>query len=156
MSGIHYHREVTPEDEWTIPADREFCGDAVPQGFIDDWIFEQEPRWFPSSESGTAPAIDVGYFFREHSDRWAQETAHLSSPTQMMMNPNYQAIMGMAQQHKDAIVRLMLIDLRDKRRLWFWALNFLTHENPVSHSQAGKLDAMIGAWINWGKEKDII
>jgi hypothetical protein len=91
--------------------------------------------------------------FYEQSEKWARETEHLSSPTQMMMHPSYQAILGMAREDQEKIIHLMLRDLRDNRRLWFWGLSYLTKENPIKPADAGKLDKMIKAWVNWGTER---
>lgn len=91
--------------------------------------------------------------FLEQADKWARETAHLSSPTQKMMHPSYQAILGMASENEEEIIRLMLRDLRDSRRMWFWALSYLTKENPIQQADAGKLDKMIRAWVEWGKRR---
>ena len=91
--------------------------------------------------------------FFEQADKWRRETEHLSSPTQMMLHPSYQAILGMAREDESELVRLMLRDLRDNRRLWFWALSYLTKENPIKPADVGKLDKMIKAWVNWGLEK---
>jgi hypothetical protein len=91
--------------------------------------------------------------FHEQASKWASETEHLSSPAQMMLHPSYQAILGMAREDEEEIIRLMLRDLRDNRRLWFWALSYLTRENPIKREDAGKLDRMIKAWIDWGKQR---
>lgn len=91
--------------------------------------------------------------FREQADKWALETAHLSSPTQRSSHPSYLAILGMAREDNEEIIRLMLRDLRDNRRLWFWALSYLTKENPIMREDAGKLDRMIKAWVEWGKQR---
>jgi hypothetical protein len=91
--------------------------------------------------------------FLEHAEKWQHETEHLSSPTQMMMHPTYQAILGLAREHESAVIRLMLEDLRDNRRMWFWALAYLTKENPIKAEDSGKLDKMIKAWVDWGKQR---
>jgi hypothetical protein len=88
--------------------------------------------------------------FLKQATKWQQETDHLSSPTQIMLHPSYQAILGMARDNESDLVRLMLRDLRDNRRLWFWALSYLTKENPIRHEDIGKLDKMIKAWVEWG------
>jgi hypothetical protein len=98
-------------------------------------------------------AIPLEERFREQADKWRRETEHLSSPAQMMMHPSYQAILGMAQGHEEDMIRLMLRDLRDNRTPWFWALSYLTHDNPIQRSEAGKLDKMIKAWVDWGKAR---
>lgn len=90
--------------------------------------------------------------FREQADKWERETRHLSSPTQMMMHPSYHAILGMGQE----VVPLLVRDLQQNRRSWFWALSYLTHENPINPKDAGKMDAMIKAWVGWGKEKGLL
>jgi hypothetical protein len=94
--------------------------------------------------------------FREQADKWARETKHLSSPTQMMMHPSYQAILGMALENKREILRLLILDLQQHRNEWFWALSYLTQENPIKATDAGKMDRMIAAWVNWGRENHII
>jgi hypothetical protein len=94
--------------------------------------------------------------FREQAHKWGRETQHLSSPAQMMMHPSYQAILGMALENKKEIIRLLIIDLQQHRKEWFWALSFLTQENPITPSDAGKMDRMIAAWVNWGRAKRII
>jgi hypothetical protein len=73
-----------------------------------------------------------------------------------MMHPSYQAILGMAKGHEQEIVRLMLRDLEENRTPWFWALSYLTQDNPIEQSEVGRLDKMIKAWVNWGKARDML
>lgn len=97
--------------------------------------------------------------FREQSERWYQETAHLSSPLQKMMHLSYQAIIGMSSEspeRKNEIIRLMLQDLKQNRRDWFLALSYLTQENPISPRDCGKPDRMTRSWINWGERQGLI
>jgi hypothetical protein len=94
--------------------------------------------------------------FQEHAEKWAYETAHLSSPAQMMMHPSYQAILGLAHDNKEEVVHLMLTDLQEHRRPWFWALSYLTGDNPIKSSDAGKLEKMIKSWIEWGQKRTIL
>jgi hypothetical protein len=100
--------------------------------------------------------ISLAERFRTQADKWARETQHLSSPTQMMAHPSYQAILGMAMENKREIIRLLLLDLQRNRSKWFWALSYLTQDNPITPSDAGKMDKMISAWVNWGRERDFI
>jgi hypothetical protein len=74
----------------------------------------------------------------------------------MMAHPSYQAIMGMAQEDKGEVVRLMLLDLQQHCSQWFWALSYLTQTNPISQRDAGKMDKMIEAWVRWGKAEKVI
>jgi hypothetical protein len=96
--------------------------------------------------------VQLGDRFKEHAAKWELETAHLSSPTQMMRHPSYEAIILMG----NAVVPLLIRDLQENRRAWFGALTYLTGENPIAPSDAGKMDRMIQAWVSWGKEKGCI
>jgi hypothetical protein len=94
--------------------------------------------------------------FYVEAAKWQRETAHLSSPLQRMMHPSYQAILGMAAERKQDIIRLMLDDMRKTRRDWLLALSYLTQVNPVNSKDAGKTDKLIEAWIKWGKEQGLL
>jgi len=90
--------------------------------------------------------------FSKQADRWKRETMHISSPTQKMMHPSLQAILGMG---KD-VVPLLLRDMAQNRTEWFWALSYITQENPIKRDEAGKMDKMIAAWLNWGKDRGLL
>lgn len=90
--------------------------------------------------------------FREQADKWERETSHVSSLTKRVMHPSYQTIIGMGPD----VIPLLLRDLQKNRRDWFWALQHLTEANPVDTSDAGKLDRMIEAWVNWARERDLL
>ncbi len=90
--------------------------------------------------------------FREQADKWDRETAHLSSPAQMTMHPSYQAILGMGRD----VVPLLLRDLQQNRRPWFWALSYITNDNPINPADAGRMDKMIKAWVDWGKKRGLL
>jgi hypothetical protein len=102
------------------------------------------------------PEIALEQRFREQADKWARETQHLSSPTQKAAHPSYQAILGMGSENKKEVVRLLLLDLQQNRRAWFWALSYLTADNPIGPEDAGRMERMVGAWVNWGKEKGLL
>ncbi len=94
--------------------------------------------------------------FREQADKWDRETRHLSSPTQRIMHPSYQAILGMGQEHREEMIRLLILDMQQHRRAWFWALSYLTQDNPINPADAGKIDKMIKAWTDWGRQRGLI
>lgn len=91
--------------------------------------------------------------FYEEAEKWDRETMHLSSQPQIMLHSSYQAVLGMANENKEEVIGLMLQDMRDNRRFWFWGLSQLTNENPIKDKDAGRIDKMIKAWITWGKQK---
>src|SRR5438132_12854265 len=90
--------------------------------------------------------------FKHHADKWESETAHLSSTSQIMMHPSYQAILGMG----DEVVPLLLRDMQQNRRSWFGALSYITKENPINPSDAGKMQRMIDIWVRWGRAKGLL
>ncbi len=87
--------------------------------------------------------------FRVEANKWEQETMHLSSTARRVLHPSYQAIMGMGPE----IVPILLRDMQQTGRQWFWALRHITGANPVDASDLGKVDKMISAWIKWGKKE---
>ncbi len=101
----------------------------------------------------TVPRLSLEQRFHREAEKWDHETAHLSSPAQRFAHPSYVAILGMAEQNRDRVIDLLLRDLQQNRREWFWALSYLTHENPIPRSASGRLDKMIKAWVEWGKEQ---
>ena len=140
----------------------EYCATwPMPKGLCPDPSEPIDQRWIETEAKRRRIHVSVAEGsiherFREQADKWARETEHLSSPTQMMMHPSYQAILGMAAGHEREIIRLMLLDLRDRRRPWFWALSYLTTENPIKSSDAGKLGKMVQAWVDWGMQRGIL
>ena len=90
--------------------------------------------------------------FREQAEKWQRETRHLSSPTQKIMHPSHQAVLGMG----TAVIPFMLRDLVQNRTEWFWALSYITQQNPIRREDAGKLDKMLAAWADWGKERGLL
>ena len=123
----------------------------------------ESPRAFASAllvrsqavrQTKRAEVLSLEQRFREQAEQWGHETGHLSSPFQRMLHPSYQAILGMAQENKEPVIRLLLDDMQKTRRPWFLALSFLTQENPIKQADAGKIDRMIAAWVEWGKKQD--
>ncbi len=97
--------------------------------------------------------------FRELSDRWQRETAHMSSPLQKMMHQSYQTILGLSTlnaERKRDVIRLMLRDLKQNRRDWFLALSYLTGADPVDPGDAGKTDKIIQSWLRWGQAQGLL
>lgn len=99
------------------------------------------------AQSAEAEGI-LGKRFQEYAEKWTRETAHLSSITKRIAHISYLNIIAMG---PDA-VPLLLRDLQRNGRLWFWALNAITHENPVDPRDAGDVMKMTEAWIRWGIE----
>lgn len=125
----------------------------VDQDEVDRYIDDIDSLWFPGDATKkTENSLSLEMRFSAEALKWESETEHISSPNKRMMHPSYQAILGMG---KD-VIPLLLRDLRDNRRAWFSALSYLTTENPINREDAGKMDRMIDAWVNWGRSRGLL
>jgi hypothetical protein len=86
---------------------------------------------------------DIESRFRELAQKWRAETDHLSSMSAMISNPNYQSIVALG----EAVVPILLRELRNNPDYWFAALQQLTGANPVLPDHRGKLDLMAEDWL---------
>jgi hypothetical protein len=89
--------------------------------------------------------------FKRLLAEWQEESIVMSSITEMVMLPSYQAIIGMG---PDA-VRLILNELKHDPDYLFWALEAITGANPVLPEDEGNLNRMTNAWIKWGQESGL-
>jgi hypothetical protein len=81
--------------------------------------------------------------FLELKNQWKEETAMLSSITEIPMNSAYQQIIGMGQ----TAVPFILSELIKKPDHWFWVLKSITGEDPVQQEQRGRLKEMTKSWL---------
>jgi len=78
--------------------------------------------------------------------RWNQETHHLSSVTDIVLNFNYQQIIGMG---PDALPLIFGELERQGGGHWFWALRAITGIDPVDVADRGSVPKMTAAWLDW-------
>ncbi len=90
--------------------------------------------------------------FKRLLSEWKMQAALLPSATAMAMLPSYQEIIGMG---KPALP-LILNELKDKPSHLFWALKAISGIDPVPPEDRGRINKMVEAWINWGRQKKII
>jgi hypothetical protein len=90
--------------------------------------------------------------FQIFAAEWKQQSRYLSNMAQMALLQPYQRIIGMG----PPAVPLILEELQSQPNQWFWALEAITGENPVTGGAAGNVAAMADAWIQWGKKSGII
>lgn len=103
----------------------------------------------------TAPAVsntELRARFRELAEEWKTQSRFLSNSAQMAMLRPYQRIIGMGW----PVIPLILEELQREPDQWFWALESVTGENPVSPAAAGKVRLMAQEWIEWGKQHALI
>lgn len=125
-----------------------FQGTAEP----DVWLLvipERATSLYAAEPLEPAIAPELERSFTELAERWRQETAVMSSATMMAMHPAYQRIIGMGER----AVPLILRELEREPDHWFWALGAITGENPVPPEDAGDVEKMAEAWIDFGRRR---
>lgn len=90
--------------------------------------------------------------FKELAERWCQETKYTSSAHDLVLHPAYQRIIGLGPD----VIPFVLEELRDNGGHWFWALQSLTGDNPVSEVDVGRYKKMRDAWLTWGVNNSYI
>lgn len=85
--------------------------------------------------------------FAECLVKWKAETVFTSSMTDIVLHPSYQRIIGLGPD----VVPYILQELVENGGHWFWALQALTGENPVSEQDKGRTKLMASAWLEWGR-----
>jgi hypothetical protein len=90
--------------------------------------------------------------FERLADAWRNEVQFSSSILEIVMNKNYQSIIGQGR----AIVPFILNDLKNGPDHWYWALAAITGANPAEHAPPGDIAAISAAWLDWGKRSGII
>jgi hypothetical protein len=84
--------------------------------------------------------------------RWREETATLSSMSEMAMHPAYQQIIGLG----PGVLSVMLLDLKETSDHWFWALKAITGVDPVPPELRGRVREMVSCWLHWGRDEGLI
>jgi hypothetical protein len=84
--------------------------------------------------------------FARLASEWKRLSRFMSNPAQMAMLSPYQRIIGMGM----PATSLILNELRRESDHWFWALEAITDEDPVSPECRGNIKAMRQAWLDWG------
>jgi hypothetical protein len=79
---------------------------------------------------------------------WREETRFTPSMTKLIMHQAYQQIIGMG----PAAVPLIFRELQQNPDHWFWALTAITGNNPVRPEDAGNVEKMTQAWLEWGNQ----
>ncbi len=90
--------------------------------------------------------------FNNLKTEWEEDTAFLSSISEISMHPAYQQIIGMGK----TALPLILNELINKTGHWFWALKSITGEDPITLDQRGNINKMTNTWILWGIENNYI
>lgn len=110
-----------------------------------------EPTVYRTKLRAVTITDEITSRFENLKERWQNETRHLSSVTQIVLNPAYQQIIGMG----PSVLPLILAELVNSPHHWFWALMAITGENPVPEESVGNLRAMREAWLEWSRRRGL-
>jgi hypothetical protein len=114
-------------------------------------IVKIQPQYFiflsPSSSISA-----IGERFTQLAEAWEKESTYLSSMERMCMLAPYQEIMTMGWSVVGPILRRMA----KEPDWWFWALRFITGEDPVPAFAQGDLKQMTDAWLQWGRRRSLL
>lgn len=99
------------------------------------------------------PDVEAWIKFQSLLTSWRTERGTMSSITEAVLCPSYQAIMGMG----PIAVPLILAELesnQDDPDQWFWALKAITGADPIAEQDRGDFVAMAQAWLQWAKQSE--
>ncbi len=104
-----------------------------------------------AAEAGTAEAA-LERRFLDLAEQWHWETDCYSMSRQVLDHPAYREITAMGEVALPWILR----DLEQTGGHWFEALRTITGENPASEAQRGRIDQVSDAWLEWGRNQDLV
>jgi hypothetical protein len=142
----HTTSSVTPticrDTPWYLPVCRIRFDEATKETF---WSGQFEKKFTNKS----VPNQKDEDRFQLLAKKWKNETKHLSSLSQIIINKFYQQIIGMGQLALPFIFR----ELQIEPNHWFWALECITGEDVIlANEDVGDMRKMAALWIQWGKE----
>jgi hypothetical protein len=94
-------------------------------------------------------STDTKFAFKMLADEWKKDTAHMSMVSKRLQHPAFRRILGMGR----GVVPLILEEMDQHPDHWFYALAYLTGENPVPHDFAGTVEDAVDLWIRWGRSR---
>ena len=98
------------------------------------------------SSGGMTPLDRTAAEYKKHKRKWKRDTQHLSDPAERYLHRSYVRIIGLG----PSAIGLLLRDLQQEMNDWFFALEAMTGESPITAAMAGDVQQMADAWIAWG------
>lgn len=102
----------------------------------------------PTAEPGSAETALEERFW-ELARRWSEETAFYSMSWQLVKHPAYREIVAMG----ETAVPWILREMEHGTARWFYALEDITGEDPVTDAESGNFAQVREAWLAWGRER---
>ena len=88
--------------------------------------------------------------FQAVLERWMDETAFCSNPSDITSHPSYRALVQNAQ----VAAPLILAELRKGPSPLVWVLDdAFPSERPYAYDKVGDLEEMTQAWLAWGDQR---
>ncbi len=129
------------------------------------WVHRrQSPSYYTTSDTGYAhtlytleqdlskkrhltsrSALDIAVDFYTLFEKWQEETRFISSTEDMVLNMNYQSIIGLGPQ----VLPVIFKELNQGPQHLYWALQAITGQDPVRPENRGSLEAMNKDWLDW-------
>ncbi len=83
---------------------------------------------------------------------WEQETLFSSNFSEIINNSAYRSIISLGED----VIPFIIEDLKHDDKLWFYALELLTGQNPIKENHRGIIPLMKQDWIDWAYKNDIL
>jgi hypothetical protein len=99
-----------------------------------------------------AVSLEPHKLFEKLKKEWKSRTRYMSNSAQIATVWSYQQIIGMGQ----PALPLILKELERETDHWFWALEAISGTNPVTTEQAGRIEDMAKAWLEWGRQQELV
>jgi hypothetical protein len=123
---------------------------ASSANFVDDIALL--PLFWENQSIPTTVTETVASRFQRLTREWMEDTAFTSSLVKIIESDPHQQIIAMSW----SVVPLILEDLLNSPKQWFYALHKITGEDPVPAAAAGNMKRMSRAWVSWGRKKNLI
>ena len=101
---------------------------------------------------GTGQGSTVTERFKALSAEWEHATAHLSSYSDIVSHPAYQAIIALG----SAALPSILDRLGHEPMFWFSALERISGENPAENLSTVSVEEAANAWLAWGEQNGLV
>lgn len=109
--------------------------------------FEQTAQIRMAYFTALVPSAAISKFVRLRKE-WRKASRHLSRMKDIVALRPYAEIMAMGPR----VVPLLIAELERSPDWWFYALELITGQNPVTDEHRGDLDGMAKDWIRWWNE----
>lgn len=109
-------------------------------------------KFFETAPATIAGTVALQERFEKLANEWRRNTAFTSSMTDIVLDSNYQQIIGMG----STALPLILNELKQAPEHWFWALAAITGANPAANEPDGDIQAAADAWVQWGRARGVI